>query len=633
MRHSILIVLLSFLLPLATNAQEVLLPLSSAPRQTPKSTDTLLLELPFFDDFAEYEGSPDARRWLSTQAFVNKDYAPQPPSVGVVTLDALDQNGNLYPQASTNLFTADTLASQVIRLDSLTGAYKRKLTPADSVYLSFYYLPGGWYGNMWERVGDTPQPQDSLLLEFYTSIDSSWHAVWAIGGHDADTAGISTKWPWKYVAIKITDEIFFTKEFRFRFRNYASLDANPKNGIAGNCDHWNLDYIYLSHNRSCGDSLYRDVAFVRKAPSMLANYQAMPARQYRSHHMATELDMLIVNRYNQTLASNYSYTVYNASGQALNHYDGGYENIPSFYPDGRYQEMGVHSNPPIQFSFPESNNSASYRIVHVVREGVGGDNHTGNDTLVFTQTFDNYYAYDDGTAENGYGLTNTGSKVFIANAYSLTVEDTLTAVDIYFNRTRNGENENVRFQLCVWKDEGGKPGELLYKEDTKMEPAFEGLNRFHRYILSEPVVVSGDIFVGFEQLSNDYINIGFDRNTDSRDKICYRTSNDWQHSILMGSLMMRPLFGTDATVAVATVENSLSVSLYPNPAQSTVNILCNGNSEDIILSLYDIRGRLLWTQPYTATLSVDTIPSGIYLLRIEGKTTGSVIHRKLIINR
>ena len=81
-----------------------------------------------------------------------------PPSVGMVTLDALDGNGNLYAQASTNPFTADTLASQIIRLDSVTGTYQRKLKASDSLYLSFFYVPGGWYGNQWELVGEALEP-------------------------------------------------------------------------------------------------------------------------------------------------------------------------------------------------------------------------------------------------------------------------------------------------------------------------------------------------------------------------------------------------------------------------------------------------------------------------------------------
>lgn len=40
-------------------------------------------------------------------------------------------------------------------------------------------------------------------------------------------------------------------------------------------------------------------------------------------------------------------------------------------------------------------------IEHGVREGVRGMP-PQNDTIRFTQVFDNYYAYDDGTPENGY---------------------------------------------------------------------------------------------------------------------------------------------------------------------------------------------------------------------------------------
>ena len=95
--------------------QEILAPLSSAARpQGAKNSDTIVTELPFFDDFAEYEGLPDPKRWLTNQAYVNKDYAPEAPTIGVATLDALDAYGNLYPHASSNLFSADTLASQIV---------------------------------------------------------------------------------------------------------------------------------------------------------------------------------------------------------------------------------------------------------------------------------------------------------------------------------------------------------------------------------------------------------------------------------------------------------------------------------------------------------------------------------------
>lgn len=629
--RNFIIILLFFSLP--AFGQEVLLPLSSGQHHAlPKSNDTLRLELPFFDDFSNYDGLPDTKRWLTYDAFVNKDYAPEPPTVGMVTLDALNANGDLYPHASTNVFTADTLASQIVRLDSLTGVSRRKIQPSDSVILSFYYLPGGWYGNMWERVGDSPSEQDSLFLELYSSIDSCWVVAWATGGFDADTSRLASRWPWKYVSVKIDDIRFFTDRFQFRFRNYASLDVNPKNGIAGNCDHWNIDYIYLNYNRTVADSIFRDVAFVEKAPSMLANYRAMPALQFQPSDMASALEMKMVNRYNQTLASNYSYTVYNAADQEIGSYSGGYENIAPFFPTGHYQDMTVHSAPPVNFSFPAMTSPTEYRVVHVLREGVGGDNHTCNDTIEFRQVFSNYYAYDDGVPENGYGLTATGNRVWLAVRFDMNTEDTLTAFDMFFNRTRGGENEDIRFQLCVWDCHNGKPGTLLYKDEAKLNPEFEGFNKFHRYALSQPLVVEDSLFIGFEQLSTDFINLGFDRSNDSRERIYYRAGNEWMQSILRGSVMMRPVFGSAALTSFDEIQ-PLTLSVYPNPANDILFINITDDSETLWMTLYDMQGRIVRRCPYTHSLSTAELPCGLYLLRINDSNNGRQTTTKIIISR
>ena len=134
--------------------------------------------------------------------------------------------------------------------------------------------------------------------------------------------------------------------------------------------------------------------------------------------------------------------------------------------------------------------------MHIAREGVGGDSHNDNDTTRFSQVFGDYYAYDDGIAENGYGLTSTGSKMWLAYRFDIRTQDTLTAVDLCFNRTRNGENEDVRFQLCVWQCENGRPSTLIYKDPEKVTPQFGERNAFHRYHLSEPVVLDDTVFIG-----------------------------------------------------------------------------------------------------------------------------------------
>lgn len=620
---------------LTATAQEVLIPLSSQQRLlAPKHRDTVELTLPFFDDFSNYEGIPVASRWLTPHALVNRDYAPQAPTVGMVTLDALNECGDLYSQASTNLFGADTLASQPIRLDSLLSPTRRALTIGDSIMLSFFFVPGGWYGNMWERVGTAPGAEDSLFLEFYTPVDSSWHVVWASAGREADTAGSTACWPWRFVSVMVTDPIFLSRAFQFRFRNYASLDANPKMGIAANCDQWNIDYVVLDRNRRRSDSLFRDIAFVEKAPSMLKNYQAMPARHFQPSDMAANVEMRIVNRYSQTLASNYSYDVFNDNGTAIGHYDGGYENVPPFFPSGAYQTYAGHASPTVNFAYPVMTEPTNYCVVHVVREGVGGDNHICNDTVVFNQVFDNYYAYDDGFPENGYGLTSSSSKVWLAYRYDVAVADTLTALDIYFNRTRGAENEGIYFHLCVWDDNGGHPGTLLFRESEVSNPIYDGLNTFHRYVLSQPQVLSGRIYVGFEQTSNDFINLGFDRSNDSRENIFYRTSNEWQNSILSGSLMLRPVFGAAAVVGLEVPDAVADFALYPNPARGVVNVRCDESlANDATIEIFDMMGHLVLTLPYAPTISVDSLPKGVYMVRLMAGGMAPTVVKKLVISK
>lgn len=613
-------------------AQEVLTPAAYSTQartlQPKDASSASAVKLPFFDDFSNYQGIPDTTRWQSADAFVNSCYGPLPPTVGVVTLDAVDATGALHAGASTSLFTADTLASQPIRLDSLFTPTRRKLTPADSLYLSFYYLPGGGSGPLWERNGDTPEAADSLLLEFYMPDSDSWVPVWSTGGISVDTLLANTGKAWQYVNLPITDPAYFNSQFRFRFRNYCSLDNIPKPGLVGNCDHWNIDYVMLDYNRTFTDRYTRDVAFVNPAPSLLKKYQAMPARQFRALDMAQSLDITITNRYEQPLATHYGYKIYDAIGVELNTYDGGYENIPSYFPSQSYQTAPAHAEPAVNYAFPLSDEPQQYRIEHVVREGVSGDQHQQNDTITFTQVLDNYYAYDDGTAENGYGLTSTSSHVKLAYLFELNKADTLTAIDLYFNRTRGGENEQIMFYLCVWSDEDGHPGTLLYKDSQRRKPQFTTLNGYSRYLLEEPLIVSGKVYVGLEQTSNYYINLGFDRNNDARQQIYYLTSPTWQQSILAGALMMRPYFGQRATVGISHPAESLACRVYPNPVHDILNIdLPEGNYS---LTLYNRQGSVMQVSHDQHQMHIGQLPAGLYLLRITQADTGLTRTLKII---
>ncbi len=616
------VLLIGLLLSVLTlSAQEVLLPLKH--RVPPQRKATEALVLPFFDDFSDTTYSHGL--WEMGGAHVNQGYAPLPPTVGMVTLDAFDADGRLYPTAASLLFGGDTLVSQRIRMDSIFSPFPRAIAPGDSVYLSFFFIPGGGYGNMWERQGDVPEMQDSLILEFYAPHADTWQRVWGLAGCEADSLFALTGSYWQFAEVRIVDTAFLQNGFRFRFRNYCSLDNVTKKGMLSNADQWNLDYVMLDVERHRGDSMARDVAFVNPAPSLLRNYQAMPARQYRPSEMKDSLSLTMTNRYSEELAANYGFRIVAADGTAVHTYAGGFENVPVYWLNHQYQTSQPHARPVLDYAFPAGMPTpTTYTVEHVVREGVTGDAHAHNDTVRFAQVFDHYYAYDDGSPENGYGITSTSSRIRLAYQFSLNVEDTLTAVDLYFNRTLDDENEDVRFYLTVWDDAGGHPGNIIYQDAERRRPQFAGFNKFVRYELESPLVCGGTIYVGLEQTSADFINLGFDRNNDVSSRIFFLTSASWQQSILRGALMLRPYFGQLVPLAIDAprAENDVQVSVRDGRI-----VVSSDRCGRVVV--YDVMGRRVTE---AALLSPDSqvvtepLPRGVYLVRL-----GALPAKKIVV--
>lgn len=597
-------------------AQEVLLPLQRQVVAAPKWGMPLVL--PFFDDFS----SPDitSAQWNLGGTLVNNGYAPLPPTIGMATLDAFDAEGRLYPNELGQKYSGDTLTSAVLRLDSAFVPYSRPLSVDDSVYLSFFYLPGGGYGNRWQGVGDVPEEGDSLVLEFYDASADTWRWMWSSAGVMADTLFARTGSYWQFCNVLIDDPAFFSDGFRFRFRNYCSLDVNTKKGFLSNSDQWNIDYVYLNAGRTRTDSTLRDVAFVQPPQSMLSHYQAMPFVQYRPSEMRSELDLMITNRFSNELATNYGYQIFDDRGQEVFTYDGGFENAPVYWDSMSYQQASPHAHPSLGWSVPAGmTEPTAYTIVHGLREGVSGDAYPQNDTIRFRQVFDNYYAYDDGTSENGYGISSTYPRVKLACRFDLNQEDTLTAIQLYFNRTYREQNADIRFLLTVWDDAGGEPGSVIYQDASRRRPEFAGLNQFVRYVLEQPLVCSGTIHVGLEQTTADVINLGFDRNCDASSRIFYRAGTEWQTTILQGALMLRPYFGAKATVGISSVGASFRVSVQ----HSRITVCQDGHAA---VAIYDSMGRQVFAALGSAQVQTPALPQGLYLVKV-----GSLPAQKVMI--
>lgn len=640
---------------LCSQAQEVLSPLQSNPVKTQKEVTPVSKDeaaasviLPFFDDFSYPGPYPDNALWLDDFVFINSSFAVHPKTWGTATFDAINQHGKIYPQADQNpyQFEADLLTSRPLRLDSVFSPVAMALSPSDSIMLSFFYQPQGH--------GSSPRQKDSLVVEFlhtpghYTEnpsepneqiwIDDLWVSIWRAGGENLKSflqSNDSTYF--EFVSIPITDEIYLREDFQFRFKNYASFPQikTPIN-YGGNTSIWNIDYVLLDYGRTRADSFYYDIAFAAPAQSALNDLQAMPWSHYivdpQSRHRSS-FDVDIANLDDVTYNYSYRYFIRDENDNIVRNYSGGTWNI------GPYSEMGFqsylpHANPPLlpnPFGTTLTPAEARvFRIYHALSEGTTGDDHTRNDTLVYRQVFDNYFAYDDGIPENGYGLIGYNSRGAVR--FILGHSDQLDAVEFFFNSTLNNQNQKS-FIIKVWKNLD--PLELLYESEVHTVDYGKWLNQFVSYPIDPPLEVSDTIYVGWQQLSDDFLNIGFDASNNAAQHIFYNTTGVWEPSIFSGSLMIRPVFGPDNIVNTEQPLTSESFTVYPNPLRNDLLTIQKPQSlfADFEIAIFDLTAKQVASFTNQTQLDLSALKDGMYFIRLNPTDGSKTFTSRFIIAR
>ncbi len=608
--------------------------------------DTTPITLPFLDDFSTLDVFPSPDRWIDHDAFENDDFALFPVNIGVMTLDAINDSGRMYPSATPgpSTFIADHLTSRYIRLDSVFKPAAKKLSPSDSLFLSFYYQPQG--------RGKAPQFNDSLILQFLVkpardsiipgtgtiTIPDQWDRVWFANGMSIDTFYVRTGTWFARVMIPITDPVYFTKKFRFRFYNYVSLASAAEPSWQSNTDQWNIDQVYLHHGRSRFDTVFPEIRFIQRSSSLLKKYAAMPYPQYcdnPTNELRDSLDVFITNRDIVPRMSTYGYTVTQKNSPFLKLYNGGNYNIQPYNisPFVTYQKF---AHPEMSFLLPVGQaDSAEFYLTHIVRDNAPGS--ATGDTLVQTIRMQNYYAYDDGTPEASYGLTPAGSKL----AYSFKLNkspDTLRAVRFYFNQTLSDASERL-FYLCVWNDNAGKPGDTVYS-DLVFPRYADSLHKFVTYHLNPPIAVTGTFYVGWIQTTGDNLSVGFDRFNNSQQSIFFNTSGTWETSAFTGSLMIRPVIGKPIPLGIdepGKVAGKLR--FYPNPITGTISRLtvipdpARKITESDTYTIYDCTGRIVIQDQFSHAVDVSALPNGLYVMTLQGKPSAPSATGRFMITR
>ncbi len=571
------------------------------------------VNLPFEDDFS-YKGRwPNPALWADSNVYINQTLAQSPITLGVATFDGLDKFGFAYNLNRQATDTADVLTSRSIDLSN----------PVDSVYLSFYYQPGG--------LAEPPSTQDSLTLQFWNESDSSWTSIWRTFG-----GGLSV---FEQVMIPVPD-LFHNPNFRFRFTSYGSL--------AGTFDVWHLDYVRLDDQRTTADTLLQDIAFTRPHPSLLQRYEALPwfhVDRIVNPAQIAKPDLRLFYRRNVNPAQprpsmflgeftiTQNGTVLDQNGQPDANLDDSHPSLEEV----RYPVPDTADAGRARLSYLPTSLSGETTLISTHTYSGSNQNYSANDTVVKEQHFKNYYAYDDGSAERGYEILNNQGG-FIVQRYDLLGSDTLKGLYLYFSPAFYNI-KNKGFTIVAYSNNSGLPGNLLFESDSVYEPQYSEHDFYLPYALDsseQAAILNQTVFIGIRQVDNTPLTLGYDANAQDATTAFYGEVNDLFQSFLPGSIMMRPYFRYQPANLSADKPKLLTkqnFSLYPNPSTGRVRLQGLENLEpqqELYYQVHSLKGQLLQEGKAQEELYLNLAP-GLYIFHLQERSGSAAFTTKLNI--
>lgn len=546
------------------------------------------LQLPFFDDFSTSTQVASSTRWApGSGVYINNTLTVNHPTVNIATFDGLRANGFPYDLGNENAEGGtDTLMSLPINMAGLSVR--------DSVYLSFYWQRRG--------LGELPDTNDSLRVEFLGS-DGTWHAVWKLGGGVVD-ANFTQSF------IRVVNPLDFHAGFQFRFRAQGRQ--------SGAFDEWHIDYVYLNKGRSAFDKYIKDIAVRQPVTPLLRRYVAMPLRQFQAKpatELADSLTTDINNLFNDFNFTTFRYTLRDeVSGREL-------QNILSptatlIQGLSRQTKVGKPTPPAglteravlrSTFNVTTSDNQNSILPGVDLRQ---------NDTLSGVTVLDNFYAYDDGSAEV---VKQTKQRLDrVAVRFTNNLPDAVRGVRIYIAPTRRDQTgQQIVFGVYNDAANGSNRPTLrpLIQQSFSLTYA-AARNGFVDYVFQNPVNVRDTFYVAFSQLDDTAIPVGFDRNSPFRNLIYENFGNSWDLSPEgNGALMLRPIMNNGISTVLTATEPVPPLSVFPNPSNGTINWPASTATQ---LDVLDLVGRPVLTMPLSVGQSraeLGQLPDGFYLLR------------------
>ena len=601
--------------------------------------------LPFFDDFANNDGVyPTRDLWLDRDVYINNTMAPNPPSIGMATFDGLDSGGTPYEESGQG----DNLTSQPIDMSLLSGE--------EDIYFKCYVAARGY--------GLYPNFPDSLVLEFRNA-DREWKRAGSWNGFTSNP-GVVNEFPWEFFSTKIEEEEYFHDAFQFRFQSYHSP--------GGLDDLWHVDYVKIEVNQS-ETPIINDVAFTQTSRSLLNRYTAMPWKQFKAN-VDNELrnDNFVSEYFNHDMEVR---TVANVStAKVINLVDGaevGITNTVTNDNDGVIESQsykvaqgdintdfwaGLRSD---LSAFPSNTEKAeldfkfSFNLAQGTIEEV-----KGNDTTNFVTHLDDYYAYDDGTAESAVFLVNQqNDSPEYAIRYRANVADQLQGVRFHFPHVEIDQEAGQSFSIKVWVDPSGS-NDYNFLEDNDpvyvrqfISPTYpdsftDSLQALTTYALEDengdpsPVTIpaGADFYIGFQQSSIGIagVHVGFDVQYDARQHTYLNLGTFWSPipDQFEGAIMYRPIMGEESPGNTAvddlTETEDNPVRLFPNPTTGDVNVVLEkGDYNDYNVQIFNNIGQLVRIEKGSNLLNLNDFQNGVYHLQFVNKNSLASYFRKVVV--
>ncbi|HMI65926.1 MAG TPA: T9SS type A sorting domain-containing protein [Cyclobacteriaceae bacterium] len=615
MRKSSLIIFIVCLLAHTVFAQFTVVPIPKTPgkKQSRMQARQQLapMRLPFWDDFS-FSNSPyyphDTLWQSGSSVSLNFGTGINPPSLGVVTFDGLDSLGKPYnvSDALAKGF-ADSLISRPLSLDLVPAALR------PTVYLSFYYQ---FMGN-----GEAPDPGDNLTVDFKND-QGKWENAKTIG-IDASLKADS----FNTMVIPVADDRFFHPAFQFRFRSFGRL--------SGPYDTWNVDYVYLNSGRDSSDTSFPDRAIATPLTSLFNEYWSIPKKHFMTD-VAANLTKPSLSIYNLRVG-NIQPLSYSYHAEVVTYHPGpSRDSVIVVLQDstsvgnglaGRERRTFTVGSIPDRGLFDVSADSfkIKLRLSLATKDNVlpanNGDYDSAkykpidfrvNDTTRAEFALSDYYAYDDGTAEYGIGLNQPGAQVAYLFEMKTAEPDTIVAIDFYFPRF--GDESSQIILLRILSDLTDTQQSVLYEENMAVDRSEQ--NKFKRHILTPNAVgVQGSFYIGWKQSSAGTIPIGWDKNTDSGDKIYSNTNGLWDLNLIeKGSMMVHPVFGKGGVVTGIS-DDVLPPDAFPNPSSGIFYL----PEEMEYVQLFDLAGKPVGfsreVQDHQTKITMTQAYPGLYVLK------------------